>query len=88
MGNLWIEFLTEIYFAVLATPDFGIAKVAVEHRAPLLDDGGEGVSCEDIALWIEQNWGGSCLSIMWNSACRHQRNIRKSVSGRRKEQSY
>ena len=81
MGSFWLEFLAEIYLAVLATPDSGIPKVVVEHRATLLNDGGEGVSCEDITLWIEQNWGGSCLSIMWNSTCRHQRNIRESVSG-------
>lgn len=87
MASFWIESLAEIYLAVLATSDFGIPKVVVEHRPTLLDDGGEGVCGEDIALGIEQNGGRSCLSIMGNSACRHQRNIRESVSGRCKEQS-
>jgi len=82
MASFWIESLAEIYLAMLATPNFGIAKVVIEHRPTLLDDGGEGVCGEDIALGIEQNWRRSCLSIMGDSTCRHQRNIRESVSGR------
>lgn len=53
--------MTEIDITVLTAANLYMAKVVVEHGSTLIDKGIEMISCEDIALWVEEDRGRCTL---------------------------